>query len=348
MRTATQLLAIQLAAMVCLVLLQVDLVGQVEGPALAQPQPVRMGLIVTDRSKRPVGDVRLEEMHLIDDGQPRQITFFAKDTRPLRYTIALDTSASLQRLLPSCLSVASALIQNNRANDETMLIRFVSSDKIEKVHDFTADKAKLIDSLKLIGVEGGQTAVIDAVHIAVEATASPKLDSAEVRRVLILLSDGEDRSSYYSQDQLWEVLREKDVQIFVIGMVSQLDKEAGYIRRSPREKAEKLLNRLAEETGGQAFFPEDLPQLVEAAKHVNTHLGSQYVIGFERQNQPGEKGFRKVKASVVRPSEKLIAIMRPRYWVGPREPNRPAKYKQTKDKKVKLMNLFMLPPAAGF
>jgi Ca-activated chloride channel family protein len=234
--------------------------------------------------------------------------------------------------LPTCISVASALIQNNRINDETMLVRFVSSDRIEPVQDFTTDKAKLLDSLKLMRVEGGQTAVVDAVHLSVQATASRKGDNADVRRVLVLISDGEDRSSYYSQDNLLQLLREKDVQIFAIGVVGQLDNEGGMIRSSPREKAEKLLNRLAEETGGQAFFADDLTELVEAAKHVNTNLASQYILGFERHNQPGEQGFRKIKASIVRPSEKLIAITRPSYWVGPKESDS-KKGKQTKDKK---------------
>jgi Ca-activated chloride channel family protein len=332
MRTRIKLPAIQLAAIVCLSLLHIDAAGQTEVSPAPQTQQVRMSLIVTDRSQRPIQDLRAEEIQLTDDGQPRAIAFFAKDERPLRYTIALDTSGSLHRLLPTCISIASALIQNNRANDETMLIRFVSSDKIETVHDFTTDKSKLLDSLKLIRAEGGQTAIVDAVHLSIQATASYKGDSAEARRVLVLISDGEDRASYYTEDQLVKLLREKDVQIFIIGVMGQLSKEEGLIRLSPRAKAEKLLKRLAEETGGLVFFAEDLPQLVEAAKHVNTNLDSQYIIGFERQNKPGEKGFRKVKASIARPPEKLIAITRPSYWVGPREPE-PVKDKKTKDKK---------------
>ena len=332
MRTAVQLLAIPLSVVVCLLGLEVESVGQTEASPVTQSQQVRMSLIVTDRSKRPIQDLRAEEIQLTDDGQPRPITFFAKDERPLRYTIALDTSGSLRRLLPTCISIASALIQNNRVNDETMIVRFVSSDKIEPVQDFTSDKSKLIDSLKLMRVEGGQTAVVDAVHLSVQATASRKGDNADVRRVLVLISDGEDRASYYSQDNLLQLLREKDVQIFALGVVGQLDNEGGMIRATPRDRAEKLLNRLAEETGGQAFFADDLAELVDAAKHVNTNLALQYIIGFERHNQPGEKGFRKIKASIVRPSEKLIAIMRPSYWVGPIEPDS-KKVKQTKDKK---------------
>lgn len=321
MRTSTQLGAIRLAATVCFMLPLSDTFGQTESPFQTPPQPIRMSLIATDRFKRAVDDLRQEEIQLIEDDQPRQITFFARDDRPVHYTIALDTSGSFRFLLPYCLNVVRALIENNRPNDETMLISFVSSDQIDKVHDFTADKSKLLDSLKLIRVTGGQTAVIDAVHISVEATAAYKA-SADVRRIVILISDGEDRRSFYTQDQMLKLLREKDVQIFIIGIVGQLSNE-GLTRPSPREKADKLLNRLAEETGGQVFLPKDLPELAQAAQQINKHLGSQYIIGFERENKPGEKGFRKVKVSIVRAgAEKLVAITRPGYWAGPREPAR--------------------------
>ncbi|MCM3872422.1 MAG: VWA domain-containing protein [Pyrinomonadaceae bacterium] len=320
MRAPKLLLAIGLAAAVCLLLSINRTLGQTSTPVQTPPQQIRISLIATDRSNRAVEDLRQEEINLVEGDRPQPITFFAKDDRPLRYTIALDTSGSFKSLLPACLSVVIALIENNKPNDETMLVTFVSSDLIEKEVDFTTDKSKLLDSLKLIEVKGGQTAVIDAVHLAVEATASGKPDTAAVRQVVILISDGEDRYSFYTQDQLLKLLREKDVQIFIIGIVAQLN-NGGVIRASPREKAERLLNRLAEETGGQVFSPKDLAELAQAPHKLNQYLSSQYIIGFDRQNKPGENGFRKVKVSISRAgAEKLVAITRPGYWAGFREP----------------------------
>ena len=321
MSTSKQLHVVRLATAVCLLLLLNGALAQTTAPVQSPSQPIRMSLIATDGFHRAVEDLHQEELKLIEGGQSRQITFFAKDDRPLRYTIVLDTSGSFRSLLPACLSVVKALIENNRPSDETMLVSFVGRDQIRTEQDFTTDKSKLLDSLKGIRVQGGQTAVIDAVHIAVDATATAKANSADARQVVILISDGEDRWSYYTQDQLLKLLRDKDVQIFIIGIVAHLDKDGGLIRRSPREKAEKLLISLAEETGGQVFFPKDLAGLSEAAQQINRHLGSQYIIGFDRQNKPGEKGFHKIKASIVRPgAERLVAITRPGYWAGPREP----------------------------
>jgi Ca-activated chloride channel family protein len=230
-----------------------------------------MNLIVSDSSNRSVEDIRQEDVQLTEDSEARKITFFARDERPLRYAIALDSSGSFRSLLPGCLAVARALIENNRPNDETMIVSFVSSDKIDKLHDFTTDKAKLLDSLNLVRIEGGQTAVVDAVHAAVEATATRSAINADARRAVVLLTDGEDRNSFYSSDQLMKLLREKDVQMFVIGIVTQLDKEGGFIRKSARERGENLLNSLAQETGGQVFFPKDLKELAEAAQQINKH-----------------------------------------------------------------------------
>jgi Ca-activated chloride channel homolog len=315
--------AIHLTTAICILLPLQGALGQSPAPVQSPPQPIRMGLIATDQFQRPLEDLRQEEIQVTEDGQPRQLTFFARDNKPLRYTIALDTSGSFKSLLPTCLSLVRAFIENNRPNDETMIVTFVGSNNIVTVHDFTTDKSKLLDSLKLIYVQGGQTAVIDAVHLSVAATASNETDTADVRRVVLLISDGEDRSSFYTQDQLLKLLREKDVQIFIIGIVAQLEKETNFIRQSPREKAKNFLISLAQETGGQVFFPKTLGELKEAAQQVNKNLDSQYVIGFERQNKPGEKGFRKVKVSITRAgAEKLVAITRPGYWAGPREPAR--------------------------
>ena len=86
--------------------------------------------------------------------------------------------------------------------------------------------------------EGGQTAIIDAVYLTAEHVAEYKKgdDNDRRRRALIVITDGEDRNSFYNQEQLWAKLREEDVQIFVIGFVNELDKEGGLIRKSPRER----------------------------------------------------------------------------------------------------------------
>jgi Ca-activated chloride channel homolog len=284
-------------------------------------ETVRMSLIVTDESDHQVNISRPEEVQVEEDGKPCKIKDVQLDMRPVVYALALDASGSFKSSFGKSLHLAKAFIENNGPKDETMLIRFVSSDLIETVQTFTADKTKLLDGLKAYIIEGGQTALIDAVYLTLEATAKYRADDQEIRRAVVVFSDGEDRASYYSLDALTKLLRQTDVQVFILGIVAQLDKEGSTLRKSPREKAEALLRRIAEESGGRVFFPKNNDELAAAAQEINKSLSSQFSVVFDRDVKPEEKGFRKVKISVA-PSpqaEKRVAVTRPGYYVGPRE-----------------------------
>jgi Ca-activated chloride channel family protein len=173
----------------------------------------------------------------------------------------------------------------------------------------------LNDGLDSFYVEGGQTAIIDAVYLSAEHVSEYRKgdESDRRRRALIVITDGEDRNSFYKQEQLFARLREEDVQIFVIGFVNELDKEAGLIRKSPRDKAVNLINRLASETGGRAFFPESISQLPEIANEIIRDLRTQYVIAYNPTNKAQDGTYRAIKVSVDQPrgdSDKRIALTR--------------------------------------
>ena len=141
----------------------------------------------------------------------------------------------------------------------------------------------LFDSLDNLYVEGGQTAIIDAVYLAAERVENyektDRIDDRK-RRALILVSDGEDRDSFYKEEQLYELLRESDVQIYAIGFVNELDKEGGFISKSPQGKAKAFLERMAKETGGKVYFPNSLNELNGIAKDIASELRTQYSISY--------------------------------------------------------------------
>jgi Ca-activated chloride channel family protein len=232
--------------------------------------------------------------------------------------LVLDTTGSFRKILPAVLQAAKTLINTNHADDETFIETFVDSAKIEKLQEFTSDKTKLTKVLDSLFVSGGQSAIVDAVYVAIQHTAEYRRGSAERRRALVLFTDGEDRASYYSSDKLVKLLRENDVQVFVIGIVKLLDEHGSTTRKSPREKAELLLNRIAEESGGRVFFPEDLKELENDLAEIQHDLHAQYLIAFETQTKPEEKDFRKVELKIASPDgrEKLTAITRPGYSVN--------------------------------
>jgi Ca-activated chloride channel homolog len=276
---------------------------------------VNLQVRVIDRNNKPINNVRREEFRVFEDGVLQPIEDFSREEVPISYGLAVDTSGSLRTQLTSVIDAGKTIINANRPGDETFLVRFISSDKIETVQDFTDNKDALIDGIDGLYVEGGQTSVVDAVYLSAEHVAEYKKGDKvndRRRRALIVITDGEDRNSFYKSEQLFARLREEDVQIFVIGFVGELDSEAGFIRKSSREKAVGLINKLASETGGRAFFPQSITELPQIANEIIRDLRTQYVISYNPTNKTPDGTFRSIKVSVDQPSgaDKRIALTR--------------------------------------
>jgi len=275
---------------------------------------VTLHVRVIDRNNHPIGNISKDEFRVFEDGVPQPVFSFTEEEVPVIYGLAVDTSGSLRPSFNQVIDAAKTIINSNRRGDETFLERFISSDKIETVQDFTASKDLLLDGLDNLYIEGGQTAVLDGVYLAAEHVGGYKQkgDDDRRRRALIVVTDGEDRTSYYTDSQLFQRLREEDVQIYVIGFVNELDTETGFIKKSPRAKAMLLLNRLASETGGRAFFPQSISELPEIANSIVRDMRTQYVISYDPTNKAHDGTFRTIKVAVsdVAGRDKRIALTR--------------------------------------
>jgi Ca-activated chloride channel homolog len=275
---------------------------------------VTLHVRVIDRNNHPINNLGKDEFKVLEDGAPQPIFSFTREEVPVIYGLAVDTSGSLRPAFESVLTAAKAIINSNKKGDETFLERFISSDKIETVQDFTDKKDALLDGLDNLYIEGGQTAVIDGVYLAAEHVAEYQKggDDDRRRRALIVVTDGEDRASYYPEAELFKRLREEDVQIFIIGFVNELDADKGLIRKSPREKATTLITRLASETGGRAFFPQSLSDLPQIAGEIVRDLRTQYVISYDPTNKAHDGTVRSIRVTVNQPTtgDKRIALTR--------------------------------------
>ena len=279
---------------------------------------VNLNVRVIDRSNRPVNDVRQEDFKVFEDGVPQQIFSFTRAEVPISYGLLVDNSGSMRNQLEKVIDASRTIIDQNKTGDETFLLRFVDSDEIKLLQDFTANKDDLFDALDDMHTEAGQTAVIDAVYLGAEHVGQYKKGDAlndKRRRALILVTDGEDRSSVYKQENLFDMLRENDVQIYVIGFVNELDAQGGFIRKSSKDKAVKLINKLATETGGRAFFPNSLAELPNIAQEITKDLRTQYVVSYSPTNKRRDGTFRKVNVRIEESGkrDKRIAITRPGY-----------------------------------
>ena len=276
---------------------------------------VNLNVRVVDRNNRSIASLQQNEFKIFEDGVEQQIEFFSKGEVPTNYSLVIDNSNSLRSQLEKVIEAGKILINTNRPDDETSIIRFVSSDKIEILQDFTPKKDDLDYALENLFTEGGQTAIIDAVYLAAERVDNyekARDSNDRKRRALILISDGEDRNSFYSEQQLFKLLRESDVQIFVIGFVNELDDDSGLFSKSVRGKAKNLLERLATETGGKSYFPGNVNELNTIARDIATELRTQYSIGYVPTNDKKDGSFRNIKVVVADGpnKQKRIAVTR--------------------------------------
>jgi Ca-activated chloride channel homolog len=276
---------------------------------------VNLNVRVVDRNNRSISNLSQKDFTVYENNVPQKIEFFGKAEVPTNYAMVIDNSGSMRLLIDKVIESSKIIIGTNRPADETEIVRFVSSQNIEVLQDFTASKEDLNDALDNMIIEGGQTAIIDAVYLAAqqvdeyEKTRNP---NDKKRRALILVSDGEDRDSYYKEQQLFELLRESDVQIYAIGFVSELSKEGGFISKSPQGKAKAFLENLAKETGGKVYFPGSISELNGIAQDIANELRTQYTISYSPPGDVKPGTFRPIKVVVSDGpnKEKRIAVTR--------------------------------------
>lgn len=302
------------AILVCLALSSTILAQEPAPPAAKTPGPtIELSLIVTDSKNKSRNQVSKDDVHVIEDKVEQTVLSIAPDERPVDLVLAIDSSNSLRSLMRTVFETAALVIVNRRPEDEILLIRFISSDKIEKLTDFTRDGDALMAGLKAITIEGGQSAVIDALYVSAGTFADFKKISPDRRKVVVIITDGEDRNSHYKLDALVKKLHQSDVQVFALGLVTELDRESGLVSKSPRDKAENLLKTVTEETGGRVFFPGNRNELLDSMTQIINDLRGQFRLTYQSSNG-ATKGFRKVEVKLNSPSgEKLKAIVPRRY-----------------------------------
>lgn len=271
-------------------------------PLRIESDNVILSVRVVDRNGRIVADVRPDEFKVFEDGVAQPIESVSKEDVPINYGLVVDNSGSLRNQIEKVIEASKIIIGANKPQDEAFVVRFISSDKIDILQDFTSNKQALNDAIENMIPEGGQTAVIDAVMLATERAAEyekGKRFEDKTRRALILITDGEERDSYYKIEDLFRTLREADVQIYTIGFVNELSKDEGFIKKSPRDKAIKLLERMAQETGGKAYFPQSLDELPTIANAINNELRTQYSIAYAPTNDKRDGSFRAIKVTIA-------------------------------------------------
>ena len=170
---------------------------------------VSLNVRVVNAANRPVSDLTQAQFKVYEDDVLQPITSMTTAEVPLINALVIDNSRSLRSQLSKVIEAGKIIVETNRPNDQSAIIRFVSSDKIEVVQDFTSGKNLLENALDNLFVEGGQTAIIDAVFQTAKKVeqyqSSDKKEDVKLRS-LIVVSDGDDRGSKYNEEQLFKLL----------------------------------------------------------------------------------------------------------------------------------------------
>ncbi len=149
---------------------------------------------------------------------------------------------------------------------------------------------KRIDNLF---IEGGQSAILDAVYEGANHLFQRLKSERDPRRTgLVLITDGEDRASYYNERQLMKLLKELDIQVFVVGFTTDLGKGSNW-------RATNLMTKLAQESGGAAFFPSSPADLASTIRRIHLELGGQYFMGYTSTNQTRDHSRRQIQIEVA-------------------------------------------------
>jgi Ca-activated chloride channel family protein len=296
-------------------------------PSQPAKPAVKLNVLVLDEQKHAGADARREEISVFEDNVPQAITYFEKETLPVSYALVVDNSGSMQPLLDRLIKTGVSLVIANKPEDETAIIRFVDSESVKMLQGFTGDKSLLRAALGSMRTEGGQTALVDALYLALETVAGRRRGDPARRWAIVLVTDGDERASYYKSSQLQKLIRESGIQVFVIGLTDNLDGEGGNIRRSPREKAKILLDSIAHESGGRVFYPKKVPDLIDAVDEIARELRTQYVVGYEPTNVARDGKFRKVEVKIADSAgqPKRIALARGGYFAVGGEPKKKEK-----------------------
>jgi Ca-activated chloride channel family protein len=282
-------------------------------PSPAAATPVRLELTLAGGLGRPSPELRREDVRVFVDGVERPVVLFEKEELPVSYGLVVDNSGSLVTQLGRVTSAAQLAVEGNRQGDRTFVVRFVGYENIRILQEMTDDKEALKSALGSMSTEGGATALLDALYLSGDYLLknAPAGGAVPRRRALMLVSDGEDRNSYYKVEQVLKLLKGAGVQVFCVGLTGELDRQPGFMRRDKRGLARDLLSKLATETGGRALFAESPGELNGAVAEAVENMRTRYVVAYEPGARAAGKGRGKVEVKLggAPAKEKLKAVV---------------------------------------
>ncbi|HXE90201.1 MAG TPA: VWA domain-containing protein [Terriglobales bacterium] len=242
---------------------------------------------VVDQHQRLVTNLPREAFTVYEDGEPQKITSFRREDIPVSLGIVIDNSASMMRSRSAVNQAAINLVRASNPQDEVFIVNFADEYYLDQ--DFTSDVAKLKEALERISSRGG-TALYDAVI----ASADHLKQHAKLgKRVLLVVTDGEDNASMFSLEQAIRRVQDNEgPTVYTIGIFESRGEGLG----RGAKKARRALKAFAQQTGGLWFFPDDMEEVDAITRNVAREIRSQYTIGY-KPSHPERPGYKSVRVT---------------------------------------------------
>src|SRR5579872_1364158 len=261
---------------------------------------------VTDPMSRFVTGLDKENFKLSEDKVDQEITQFSSEDAPLSVGIVFDSSGSMGAKLQRSRQAVAQFMKTANPQDEFFLVVF--NDRPEMVQTFTTETEEIQNRLTFTQAKG-RTALLDGVYLAMNQMKK----AHNPRKAILIISDGGDNSSRYTETEVKNAVREADVQIYAIGIFEPI---ASRGRTAEEMAGPGLLSEIAEQTGGRAFAVDNPAELPDVAAKIGMELRNQYVLYYTPKNQDRDGKYRRVTVKLVKTTglPQLHAMFRTGYY----------------------------------
>jgi Ca-activated chloride channel family protein len=249
---------------------------------------VLVPLTVTDTRNRLVTGLERDNFQIFDNNAPQTIKTFGTEDGPVSIGIVFDLSGSMEGKFVRAREALTAFLRTCNPQDEFFVVGF--NDRPAVIVDYTSDVEDVEARMVMLRPEK-RTALIDAIYLATNKLKTAKYD----RKALLIISDGGDNRSRYTNGELQRAIRESDVQIYSIGIFDR------YAPTEEEQNGPQLLSDISEATGGRMFTVFDIDDLADIAQRISEELRNEYVIGYTPTDRRRDASWRKLKVRLVPP-----------------------------------------------
>jgi len=264
-----------------------------QGPIFGtQIEIINLSLSVTDARNNFVTDLVQHDFQVFEDGIRQELSLFTHENLPISLVLMIDTSASMEEKLKSAQDAAIRFTKTLRPQDLAQVVQF--NERATTLQTFTNDLAALEKAIRSTEASG-PTALHNAVYIALKDLTRDKKAAELRRRAIVLLSDGEDTASLVTDDQVLDLAKKSEINIYAISLRPQRAQDR---QRAAFSQAEYLFNALTRETGGRAYFPASLGELDAVYDRIAEELRTLYSVGYVSSNARRDGKWRRIVVRV--------------------------------------------------